>query len=151
VSSAQLQHALKVCQQIVERLPQVPQKTIQAAQTMLESKIPPFWPTYRAGVKRITTPEEDALLLDAGAIEGAVVPAIVKWAQKVFPLAGMAPPVSAADYVHDAGGAYPERIESQGSPDYPGNRAVGGGRNAWLESARAARDELRKELEAMTR
>lgn len=151
MSSAQLKHAIRVCEKLVEGLPQLANNIIQTAENSIQAAIPPFWPTYRAGIKRTISPDVDKIELLANQIEGAVNQHILDWAQKVFPVAGMAAPADAHSYTFDDGGAYPERIEESGSPDYPGNRAVGAGRSVWMLAGQAARDEAMRRFKEMTR
>lgn len=138
MSDAALAKMIRTCRSLAKVLPTMGSEIVKEASVEINKSIPPFWPTYRAGIEINLAPPEPHILLDAGEIEGAVNQHIIDWAQKVFPVAGKGAPLTAADYVHDAGGAYPLQIEESGSPSYPGNRAVGAGRAVWQLAGQAA-------------
>jgi len=138
MSSAALAKMIRTCRSLAEVQPTMGSEVVKEASVAVNSGIPPFWPTYRAGVVLNLAPPEPSILLDAGKIEGAVSQHIIDWAQKVFPVAGKSAPLTASDYVYDAGGAYPLHIEESGSPEYPGNRAAGAGKAVWQLAGQAA-------------
>jgi hypothetical protein len=138
MSSAALAKMISTCHKLAEALPTMGGEIIKTADVAVNSAIPPFWPTYRAGIVLDMTPPDPSISLMASKIEGAVNQHIIDWAQKVFPVAGKSAPMTASDYVYDSGGAYPLQIEESGSPAYPGNRATGAGKAVWKLAAEAA-------------
>lgn len=150
MSDAALTKMIRTCRNLSEILPTMGQEIIKVASVAVDSSIPRFWPTYRAGITEDITPNNPSISLMASKIEGAVNQKIIDWAQKVFPVAGLGAPLDAQDYVYGDGAAYPLRIEESGSPAYPGNRAVGAGEAVWRTAAERALDAFNKLVKKAT-
>jgi len=150
MSDAALSKMIRTCRNLATALPTIGNETIKAASVTVDQMIPRFWPTYRAGIDENLGGANPYVRLDGGKIESAVHPAIIAWAQKVFPPAGKTPPLTPRDYVYDVGGAYPLAIERTGSPSYPGNRAVGAGAGVWLKAQNAAKSKFNEIIKKAT-